>query len=155
MGGVICNANDRKKKAEVKDDNQKIKDIDNEIIEPNDENENNEFTSPTKADSKKDSKNEDNGLSPNKVAIDTNLLVSKGTDSIKNNYRRTKILGQGSFGTVFLVKHKLLNNFFAMKVIKKVNKNEKDDVIMNEINILRKMDHPNIHRILFGGRIVL
>jgi calcium-dependent protein kinase len=34
-----------------------------------------------------------------------------------------------------------------MKVIKKVNKNEKDDVIMNEINILRKMDHPNIVKI--------
>ena len=147
MGGVICNANDRKRKTEEKNDNQKIKDIDNEIIEKNDENENIEFTFPTKADSKKDSKNEDNGLSPNKVALDTNLLVSKGTDSIKNNYRRTKILGQGSFGTVFLVKHKLLNNFFAMKVIKKVNKNEKDDVIMNEINILRKMDHPNIVKI--------
>ena len=146
MGGVICDANDRKKKTELKDDNEKIKDIDNEILE-NDENEINEFSSPTKSDSKKDSKIDDNALSPNQVAIDTNLLVSKGTNNIKNNYKRIKMLGQGSFGTVYLVKHKLLNNFFAMKIIKKTNKNEKDDVIMNEINILRKMDHPNIVKI--------
>ena len=34
-----------------------------------------------------------------------------------------------------------------MKVIKKTNKTEKDEIIMNEINILRKMDHPNIVKI--------
>jgi calcium-dependent protein kinase len=34
-----------------------------------------------------------------------------------------------------------------MKVIKKTNKTEKDEILMNEINILRKMDHPNIVKI--------
>jgi calcium-dependent protein kinase len=148
MGGVICNANDRKKNS---DDNEKTKDIENDITKQNVEKETssskNGFATPSKNYTKSDSKTEDNSLSPNKIAIDTNLLVSRGTNNIKNNYKRTKILGQGSFGTVYLVKHKLLNNLFAMKVIKKSNKNEKDDVLMNEINILRKMDHPNIVKI--------
>ena len=34
-----------------------------------------------------------------------------------------------------------------MKEIKKANKSDKINVWMNEINILRKMDHPNIVKI--------
>ena len=145
MGAVICNANDRQKKPENKKDDENKK----EIIDINDEKINSprksQASNPTKFSSKNESKLED--TSPNKVTLDTNLLVSKGTNSIKSNYKKAKVLGQGSFGIVYLVKHKLLNSSFAMKVIKKTNKSDKDDIIMNEINILRKMDHPNIVKI--------
>ena len=145
MGAVICNANDRQKKPENKKDDENKK----EIIDINDEKINSprksQASNPTKFSSKNESKLED--TSPNKVTLDTNLLVSKGTNSIKSNYKKVKVLGQGSFGTVYLVKHKLLKSSFAMKVIKKTNKSDKDDIIMNEINILRKMDHPNIVKI--------
>ena len=145
MGAVICNANDRQKKPENKKDDENKK----EILDINDEKINSprksQASNPTKFSSKNESKLED--TSPNKVTLDTNLLVSKGTNSIKSNYKKVKVLGQGSFGTVYLVKHKLLNSSFAMKVIKKTNKSDKDDIIMNEINILRKMDHPNIVKI--------
>ena len=89
-----------------------------------------EMDFPSKNYTKSDAKTEDNSLSTNKIAIDANLLVSRKTNNIKKNYKSTKILGQGSFGTVYLVKHKLLNNLFAIKIIKKSNKNEKDDILM-------------------------
>ena len=147
MGGVICQTSDRKKdqeKKEVNDNIHYIDKIDQQKNEKGNSPSKNGFYSPTKT-TRHESKSDLNGA--NKVTIDTNLLVTKGTTNNKNNYKRTKILGQGSFGTVFLVKHKILNTYFAMKVIKKTNKSEKDEVLMNEINILRKMDHPNIVKI--------
>ena len=84
----------------------------------------------------------------NKVTIDTNLLTSGGTNNSFYDYHKIKLLGQGSFGTVYLVKNKKLNNYFAMKIIEKSsNDEEKEDEIKNEINILRKLDHPNILKI--------
>ena len=84
----------------------------------------------------------------NKVTIDTNLLTSGGTNNTFYDYHKIKLLGQGSFGTVYLVKNKKLNNYFAMKIIEKSsNDEEKEDEIKNEINILRKLDHPNILKI--------
>jgi len=147
MGGVICQTNDRRKDPDIKEINANYKYLD-KMDGQNKE----EGNSPLKTGSSySPSKRGDYGSldynSPNKVTIDTNLLVTKGTNNSKNNYKRTKVLGQGSFGTVYLVKHKQLNTYFAMKVIKKTNKSEKEEVLMNEINILRKMDHPNIVKI--------
>ena len=81
----------------------------------------------------------------NVVSIDSNVFVVKGETSPDLFYIREKTLGHGSYGTVYLVKHKQLHRYFAMKVIKKSHKNKsEEDSLMNEINILRKMDHPNI-----------
>ena len=85
---------------------------------------------------------------PVKVAIDSHVFVSKGGKNPDDFYRKIKTLGSGSFGTVYLVKHKQLHRYFAMKVIKKVKKNKNDEEnLMNEINILKKLDHPNILKI--------
>ena len=149
MGSVICNANDRKKQHEKKEENNNNSSNDKEIIDNEKEISlsKNRLSSPNKNNSKNESKTEDSSFSKNKIAIDTNLLVSKGTSNIKNNYKRIKVIGQGSFGIVYLVKHKLLKTLFAMKIIQKTNINEKDEDVMNEINILRKMDHQNIVKI--------
>ena len=81
----------------------------------------------------------------NVVSIDSNVFVVKGETSPDLFYIREKTLGHGSYGTVYLVKHKQLHRYFAMKVIRKSHKNKsEEDSLMNEINILRKMDHPNI-----------
>ena len=81
----------------------------------------------------------------NVVSIDSNVFVVKGETSPDLFYIREKTLGNGSYGTVYLVKHKQLHRYFAMKVIRKSHKNKsEEDSLMNEINILRKMDHPNI-----------
>ena len=143
MGGVICSTNDRKKNPQIKDSNSDEENSENGERGTSPSKNNNQVRSP-----KKNYKNEIKINTQNKVTIDTNLLVTKGTNNPNDNYKRTKILGQGSFGIVYLVKHKQLNCYFAMKVIKKNNKNEKEEqTLMNEINILRKMDHPNIVKI--------
>ena len=82
------------------------------------------------------------------VAIDPNIIVTKGVKNPREVYLRQKALGQGSFGTVYLVKHIQLHRYFAMKVIKKQKRNkDEEENLMNEINILRKLDHPNILKI--------
>ncbi len=84
------------------------------------------------------------GKSKNVVAIDSNVFVVKGETSPDLFYIREKTLGHGSYGTVYLVKHKQLHRYFAMKVIKKSHKNKsEEESLMNEINILRKIDHQN------------
>ena len=83
-----------------------------------------------------------------KVTIDTNLLTSGGVNDPKYYYHKIKLLGKGSFGSVYLVKNKRLNTNFAMKIIEKSGHNPKEEEnLMNEINILRKLDHPNILKI--------
>ena len=82
------------------------------------------------------------------VAIDSNVFVSRGAVSPDDTYIKEKIVGKGSYGVVYLVKHKQLHRYFAMKIIKKRNKSKNDEEeLMNEINILKKLDHPNILKI--------
>jgi calcium-dependent protein kinase len=82
------------------------------------------------------------------VAIDSNVFVSRGAVSPDDTYIKEKIIGKGSYGVVYLVKHKQLHRYFAMKIIKKRNKSKNDEEeLMNEINILKKLDHPNILKI--------
>ena len=82
------------------------------------------------------------------VTLDSKVFVGKGSTDPNQLYIRKKILGRGSFGTVYLVKQKELSRYFAMKVIKKTLKNkEEEESLMNEIEILRKLDHPNILKI--------
>ena len=105
-----------------------------------------------KSDDGKENKNEENIQKNNEekllVTLDSNVFVGKGSTDPNQLYIRKKILGRGSFGIVYLVKHKELSRYFAMKVIKKTLKNkEEEENLMNEINILRKLDHPNILKI--------
>ena len=82
------------------------------------------------------------------VAIDSNVFVSRGAVSPDDTYIKEKIVGKGSYGVVYLVKHKQLHRYFAMKIIKKRNRSKNDEEeLMNEINILKKLDHPNILKI--------
>lgn len=87
----------------------------------------------------------------NGIVINSNLIISKGEGNPFEFYTKEKKLGEGSFGTVYLSKHKILTGSVrALKEIKKQHKEiskEAEDEIMNEINILKKMDHPNIVKI--------
>ena len=137
--GVICEAKDENSKKKALDEKITLNDSDlikdNELLIR-------EKTNSTKPESKKIVSYN------NKVTIDTNLLTSGGTNDPKYIYNKIKLLGKGSFGTVYLAKNKILNTYFAMKIIEKANQDEKEEEnLMNEINILRKLDHPNILKI--------
>jgi len=61
------------------------------------------------------------------------------------NYKVIQSLGEGSFGKAFLCQKESDNSFCVIKqiIVQDMNQKEKDDVL-NEANILSKLDHQNI-----------
>lgn len=66
-----------------------------------------------------------------------------------DNYHVLHIIGQGCFGTVFKGRRKYTGRIVALKFISKRGKSDKDlQNLRLEIGILRRLDHPNIIRML-------
>ncbi len=66
-----------------------------------------------------------------------------------DDYTLTKLIGKGAIGKVYLASKKGENTSYAAKVLDKFryNKNEKAlKYLINEINILKDVNHPNILR---------
>ena len=72
-----------------------------------------------------------------KLARENLIKIQKG--SINNDYEIIGELGSGSYGAVKKVRHKKIKEVRAMKVILKKTENSK-----NEIDIMRKISHPNV-----------
>ena len=81
------------------------------------------------------------------IRIEYNPLISKMKSDPFLEYDVIKDLGRGSYALVRLVKHKLTGAIRAMKAIRKTEDEELEKNIINEINILMKLDHPNIVKI--------
>jgi calcium-dependent protein kinase len=80
------------------------------------------------------------------IVINNDILISQSTGTPLEKYSIVKNLGEGSFGKVYLVRHKETGILRAMKEI--INKDNRDfNDIKNEIDILKKLDHPNIVKI--------
>ena len=68
--------------------------------------------------------------------------------NIKETYKIENTLGKGSFAHVKKAKFRATGERFAVKVYSKRKINDDDrDSLMNEINILKKLDHPGIVRL--------
>ena len=80
------------------------------------------------------------------IPLSQELLVIQQKGKPSDKYIRGKKLGSGTFGIVYEAKNILFNNIVAMKVIKK-EKSMNNLLIKNEIDILKKLSHPNIVRI--------
>ena len=85
-------------------------------------------------------------LTEMKVPITQELLVLRQKGAPSDKYIRGKKIGKGTFGYVYESKNIISNNKVAMKIIPK-NEYMDDLLIQNEINILKKLSHPNIVRI--------
>ena len=90
----------------------------------------------------------------NRIIINNEVLISQVKTNPFKDYTEIKTLGSGSFATVKLVKNNVTGMVRAMKIIKKKNNTSEDDSpgtsdqdILNEINILKQIDHPNIVKI--------
>ena len=77
-----------------------------------------------------------------KMKVSKENLIKISTEPVANYYSIVKDLGHGSYGQVKKVKNKQLNEIRAMKIT-----NKKSDSSKYEIEILRKISHPNITNI--------
>ena len=82
------------------------------------------------------------------LTVNQDILVTEEKGNPSKKYKPKKMLGNGSFGCVYEAKNTIFGNSVAMKVIKKDKNNELDEQeIRNEIDILKKLSHPNIVKI--------
>ena len=85
-------------------------------------------------------------LKPNsslKIRRGTFVHYTKG--DIIQMYSIIGVLGKGSFGRVYKVKHKITSDIRAVKVLSKENISEAGrSKILFEVEVLRSLDHPNI-----------
>ena len=83
------------------------------------------------------------------IAINSDVIISKSDVNPEMKYVKIRKLGAGGFGEVWLVRHKEIKKEFAMKIIQKQkNKVSEEKEIMNEVKILKTLDHPKVLKIL-------
>ena len=84
------------------------------------------------------------------ISISNKLFINDIIEYLPSKkYKILSKLGEGSFGTVYLAQNKYTKEKVAMKEIKKANKKLlSDGEIRDEIDILKKLDHPDIVRII-------
>lgn len=83
--------------------------------------------------------------------IDTALFIKPIRQrKVGSDYKIGQVLGQGAYGKVVLVKHRQTDALRAMKSMKKkMFKNLKISSLIEEVELLTKLDHPNIVKV-FG-----
>ena len=82
------------------------------------------------------------------IPVLTETLIIQQKGNLHENYEIIKKIGAGSLGVVYKAKNIYLKNIVAIKMIKKVKENDEEDSnIINQINILKKLSHPNIVKI--------
>ena len=83
------------------------------------------------------------------ICVLKQTLIGDAGENPSEKYKIIKKLGEGSYGVVYLVNNTLTNTKVTMKKIIKIKENIIDNLeIKNEIEILRKLDHPNIVKII-------
>ncbi|CAK9023983.1 Calcium-dependent protein kinase 32 [Durusdinium trenchii] len=67
---------------------------------------------------------------------------------LEDYYILEKELGFGSFGTIYLAKHKTLDFKFAVKKVPKAGDPKVTELLMNEVHALMDLDHPHVVKLV-------
>ncbi len=82
------------------------------------------------------------------IRFDSKIIVSEVKSDPFQEYKLIKTIGEGTFGKIELVEHKITGKVRAMKIIKKIDSNAASELsILNELNILKQIDHQNVLKI--------
>eukprot|EP00347_Sterkiella_histriomuscorum_P008991 403342946 len=81
--------------------------------------------------------------SSNKINMNTKFFALKQRKEIESSYKIKETLGQGSFGCVKRIQHKILREDRALKILKKSGIKSETEFI-HEISMLQQLDHPNV-----------
>ena len=75
-----------------------------------------------------------------------NATIHRNTENKISHYEIGKIIGKGAYAIVKMCKNKITQEKFAMKIYEKKNLNDniKKKCVSKEIEILKKLNHPNI-----------
>ena len=84
-----------------------------------------------------------------RISISNRLFINEIKEIPETKYTIKKLLGVGSFGRVFLAQNIYTSEYIAMKEIPKTSEDLlTDSEIIDEIEILKNLDHPDIVRIM-------
>jgi calcium-dependent protein kinase len=81
------------------------------------------------------------------IHFNPNVIVSELKYDPYKDYKVIKTIGEGTYGKIELVEHRVTGMVRAIKVIKKTDPNTSDVVVYNELNILKQIDHQNVVKI--------
>jgi calcium-dependent protein kinase len=81
------------------------------------------------------------------VKFQKQKFIKKKQGRAEAKYTYAKQLGKGTFGTVYAAKDKVTGAPRAIKIIPKGKKGSQIADIENEVNLLKRLDHPNIVQI--------
>ena len=81
-----------------------------------------------------------------KINLTSETIVTESPSDLSTSYKKLNLIGEGnSSSQVYRVRNEITDSIRAMKIIKKTETGTDDEKeLKNEIDILRKIDHPNI-----------
>ena len=82
------------------------------------------------------------------VSVSSKLFINEIDYSPERKYKLISNIGQGSYGNVYLAYNIFTNEKVAIKKIYKTYDEVTEEEIINEIEILKKLNHPDIVKIL-------
>ena len=84
----------------------------------------------------------------NKLVLRRGWFVETGKNNIKEYYdfNTSEPLGEGAYGQVVKATHKATKYMRAIKIVSKSKIKDQTEFV-NEIEILKRLDHPNIIRL--------
>ncbi|XP_018413296.1 PREDICTED: serine/threonine-protein kinase DCLK3 [Nanorana parkeri] len=72
----------------------------------------------------------------------------KDYPDIQINYEIGRTIGDGNFAVVKECRHRKTNEEYAMKIIDKAKLLGKEDIVKNEVSIIKMLSHPNIVKLI-------